>query len=150
MHERVIDSREGSANPELYLFIADSILVVHTFYIVFVVLGLLLVFVGRSLGWRWIYNRSFRYLHLIAIGIVVIQAWAGVPCPLTTWESGFRVQAGIAGYDTSFVSYWLSRLIYYQGPAWVFTLVYTLFGALTLASLVFLGNEKRSRNDASA
>ena len=34
----------------------------------------------------------------------------------------------------SFVAYWLQRLLYYDAPAWVFTLAYTLFGAAVAAA----------------
>ena len=32
----------------------------------------------------------------------------------------------------SFVQHWLHRLIFYQAEAWVFTLSYTVFGALVI------------------
>ena len=37
----------------------------------------------------------------------------------------------------SFFGYWLSRLLYYRAPPWVFTMVYTLFGLVVL--LCYLG-----------
>jgi polyferredoxin len=69
---------------------------------------------------------------------VVVQAWLGRICPLTVWESALRERAGDAVYTGSFIAYWLDELLYYQAPAWVFTLVYSLFGALVLASWYFV------------
>jgi hypothetical protein len=54
-------------------------------------------------------------------------------CPLTTLESSLRARAGEAVYRTSFVQHWLERALYYDAPAWVFTLAYTLFAACVVA-----------------
>jgi hypothetical protein len=43
-----------------------------------------------------------------------------------------RQQSGQTGYAESFIEHWLSRLIFFPAPAWVFVLTYTLFGALVL------------------
>ncbi len=82
---------------------ADAILVLHTLFVAFVVLGLVCIVVGGILGWRWVRNRWFRYAHLAAIGVVVLQSWLGA-------------------------------LLYYRAPDWVFVVVYTVFGALVLAT----------------
>ena len=118
----------------LYLFAADVTLALHILTVVFVVLGLVLVFVGKFRQWRWIYNPWFRGLHLLAIAVVVMQAWAGVICPLTTLEMWFREQGGGAVYAGSFITHWMQSLLYYQAPAWVFTTVYTVFGGAVLLS----------------
>ena len=120
-------------SPAGYQLLADLILVVHSSFVVFVVLGCLLILVGPWLGWSWIYSRRFRWLHVAAIGVVVAQAWLGRLCPLTIWESELRRRAGQGGYDGSFVQYWLQRLLYYDFAPWVFTLAYTIFGAVVLA-----------------
>jgi polyferredoxin len=65
---------------------------------------------------------------------VVIQAWLGVVCPLTTWEMALRAEAGAATYSGSFIQYWLHSVLYFELPPWVFVVVYTLFGSLVLAS----------------
>ena len=79
-------------------------------------------------GWRFVNGWWFRLAHLAAIAVVVAQAWLGVVCPLTTLESWLRVQAGEAAYETSFIEHWLTRILFYDAPAWVFTAAYTLFG----------------------
>ena len=45
---------------------------------------------GGALGWGWVRLRWFRITHLCAIGVVVIQSWLGVMCPLTTLEMALR------------------------------------------------------------
>ena len=113
---------------------ADLLLVLHASFIAFVVLGLVLIIAGGLLSWSWVRNRGFRIAHLLCIGIVVGQSWFGVICPLTTWEMAFRHKAGDPTYDGSFIAHWLSELIYYQAPWWVFVAAYTAFGALVVLS----------------
>ena len=122
----------------LYLLAADLLLLLHTLFVGFVVLGWLLIFVGKALSWAWVRNFWFRLAHLAAIAIVVIQAWLGIICPLTTWEMALRAKGSDAVYAGSFISHWLDALLYYQAPEWVFVVVYTAFGALVLASWVWV------------
>ena len=114
------------------LLAADTILVLHTLFVAFVVLGLCCILLGGWLGWRWVRSRVFRYAHLLAIGVVVLQSWVGVICPLTHWESALRAAAGAPSYEQTFIGHWLGRLLYYQAPDWVFIVVYTAFGALVV------------------
>ena len=118
----------------LLLIAADSLLIIHILFVVFVVLGLVLVYVGFFRQWQWVRNVRFRSLHLLSIGIVVTQAWLGIICPLTTWEMSLRAAAGESIYAGSFIQHWLHKLLYYQAPDWVFVLCYSVFGALVLAS----------------
>ena len=117
-----------------YLLVADTILLIHVLFVAFVVLGLLLILIGGSVHWSWVRNRRFRLAHLVAIGIVVLQSWFSVICPLTLWEMSLRDKAGAATYPGAFVAHWLETLLYYRAPEWVFILVYSLFGAVVVAS----------------
>ncbi len=116
------------------ILLADAILIVHVLFVLFVVFGLVAVYLGYFLKWRWVRNRVFRILHLIAIGIVAVQSWLGVICPLTVWEMALRAEAGADSYSGSFIQHWLQSLLYYQAPEWVFITVYTGFGGLVLLS----------------
>lgn len=114
--------------------LADGVLVVHALFVGFVVVGQALVLAGLVLGWRWVRHRGFRLAHLAAIGIVVVQAWAGVLCPLTILENALRVRAGEVAYAGSFVAHWLHALIFYDAPGWVFTVAYSGFAAVVAAT----------------
>lgn len=114
--------------------LADAVLVVHALFVAFVVVGQVVILAGLALGWAWVRGWRFRVAHLVAIGIVVGQAWLGVLCPLTILENALRARAGEAGYGTSFIQYWLHRVIFYEAEPWVFTAAYTAFGALVLAT----------------
>lgn len=135
-------------SPNQYLIAADAVLIAHVLFVAFVVIGLLLIGLGGMLSWHWVRNRSFRILHLLAIGIVVLQAWVGVICPLTTLEMALRERAGDAVYEGSFISHWLDAILYYQAPAWVFMVCYTLFGLLVAGSW-FLVRPKPKPNNKS-
>ena len=48
---------------------------------------------------------------------------------------------------TSFIAYWLHRLIFFQADPWVFTICYTAFGLLVAATLIFCPPRWRRRSD---
>ena len=125
-----------------YLVAADLMLVTHALFAAFIVLGFVLVVLGGLLKWRWVRNPWFRYLHLLATGIVVILTWLGIVCPLTTWEMQLRSMAGDTVYSGSFIAHWLNRLLFYSAPDWVFILVYTAFAALVVSSWYFVRPRK--------
>jgi hypothetical protein len=106
----------------------------HVLFVVFVVLGLVLIFMGKFLFWQWVKNPWFRIAHLLGVGVVVVQSWFGVICPLTIWEMNLRLKAGETAYEGSFITHWLREILYYQAPPWVFVVAYTVFGGLVLSS----------------
>lgn len=116
-----------------YGVLADVVLVLHLALVCFVVLGPVLVVVGNLRGWRWANAFSFRVAHAAAILFVIAEAWIGIACPLTTVEVWLRREAGLAAYSGGFIEYWLQRFLYYDFPAWVFTLAYSIFGLVVLA-----------------
>jgi len=133
-------------HAQLYQWLADGVLVLHFAIVAFVVGGLAVVIVGNLAGWRWVNMLRFRLAHLAAIGFVVVEAWLGVTCPLTTLEMWLRAQARSVTYSGSFIEHWVQRLLFYDAPGWVFTLGYTLFGLLVLATW-WRFPPRRSRKD---
>ena len=114
----------------LYALLADTMLVIHFAFVVFVVFGFILILIGLLARWSWIHNRKFRIAHLAAIGVVVLQAWFSQICPLTLWENDLRRLAGQSGYAETFIEHWLHKVLFYQAEPWVFTSIYTGFGLL--------------------
>jgi hypothetical protein len=117
-----------------YHILADLVLITHVAFVAFVVLGLVLIGWGGYRGWGWVRNPWFRWSHLVSVGIVVVEAWFGVVCPLTNIEMGLRERAGDVTYSGTFVAHWLQAVLYYEAPAWVFVAGYTLFGLAVAGS----------------
>jgi hypothetical protein len=88
-----------------YHLLADAVLVLHLLFILFVVLGGLLV-----LRWHWL-----AVFHLPAAIWGALIELTGWDCPLTAVEIGFRQHAGEAGYSGGFIEHYLMPVIYPQG-----------------------------------
>ena len=111
-----------------YQLLADMVLIFHVALALFLVVGSVLIVAGNLRGWGWVNTLWFRLFHLATVAVVVSQAWLGALCPLTILEMRLRLKAGSPVYEGSFIAYWLHRVLYYDGPLWVFVLVYTVFG----------------------
>jgi hypothetical protein len=135
-----------------YQLLADVVLTLHAALVVFVVAGLILIVVGNVRNWGWVNSMSFRLTHLAAIAVVVAETWIGLACPLTTLEMWLRARSDAETYGGSFIEHWVQRILYYDAPPWVFTLGYTLFGALVIAAWWYFPptvnghGDKRHRN----
>jgi hypothetical protein len=116
-----------------YRLLADLVLATHFGIVVFIVGALPLIVVGNARGWTFVNGWWFRLAHLVAIAVVAAQAWLGIVCPATTLENWLRAEAGKATYESSFIEHWLTRILFYEAPAWAFTGAYTLF-ALAVAA----------------
>ncbi|MCG6869157.1 MAG: DUF2784 domain-containing protein [Gammaproteobacteria bacterium] len=123
-------------DERMYTLAADLTLLIHVAYVVFVIGGQVLIFAGWALGWNWTRNRTFRWLHLAAIGLVAWEAWTGADCPLTLLENYWRRLAGLSDYPDSFIAHWTHRYLYYSIPEWVFILAYSLFALLILITFI--------------
>ncbi|HVT60616.1 MAG TPA: DUF2784 domain-containing protein [Thermoanaerobaculia bacterium] len=88
-----------------YRLLADALVVLHTAFVCFVVLGGLLVLRWQRLAW----------LHLPAAVWGAGIELAGGVCPLTPLESHFRVLGGEAGYRGGFIEHYLLPLLYPAG-----------------------------------
>lgn len=129
--------------------LADVIVVFHLGYVLFAILGEVVVLVGWPLGWAWIRNRIFRLVHLVCVVIVPVEAVVGVLCPLTTWEADLRREAGQTVEDISFMGRLARDVLFYEAPAWVFTTCYVIFGILVIATM-FLVPPRWRRTKAPA
>jgi hypothetical protein len=121
--------------------IADVLLVVHFAIVLFIVGGLIGVWIGALLHWQWVRNPWLRYAHLGAITFVAAEALIGMVCPLTVWEAAAR--GGMA--PESFVGQWVQRLLFYRAPPWVFTAAYVAWALATLATLRLVPPRRRAR-----
>jgi len=115
-----------------WLVLSDLVLAIHAAYVLFVVAGQVLIIIGWIRDWQWTRGRLFRLLHLVAIGLVMLEAWLGIRCPLTVLENFLRLRAGAAAYEISFIGHWLRLVIFYSAPEWIFALLYTVFTMLVI------------------
>jgi hypothetical protein len=85
--------------------LADSVLVAHLLFILFVMLGGLLVLRWAKLAW----------LHLPAVAWGIYVELSGRICPLTPLENSLREAAGQVGYSGGFIEHYVTALIYPDG-----------------------------------
>ena len=136
-------------DAQTYRALADAVLVLHLGIVVFVVGGLVAIVAGNLAGWRAVDRLGFRLAHLLAIAIVVAEAWTGLACPLTSLEMTLRTRGRDLTYTEGFIEHWLQPILYHDAPAWVFTLGYTLFGLAVAACWWYFPPEPfRSRRRA--
>src|SRR5687767_15618663 len=120
-----------------YALLADTVLILHFGFVLFVVGGLLVTWIGYFARWRFVRNPWFRCAHLLAMAVVVAESLFGVICPLTKWEMALRVKAGEdPAYADSFVQHWVHRVMFFEISERTFTLIYVIFFVLIVLSLV--------------
>ncbi len=81
----------------IYRALADLVLVVHFAFVLFVVVGGLLV-----LRWPWV-----AFLHVPAAIWGILIEYSGWICPLTPLENSFRQSGGQPGYSGSFIQHYI-------------------------------------------
>jgi hypothetical protein len=122
----------------LYGLLADVVVVVHGAFVGAVVFGLAAILIGAPLRWNWVRNFWIRLVHLAMIGLVVVQALLGIPCPLTVLEDDLRRAAGETVEAGTFIGRCVHNLIFYEAPPAVFTWIYCIFGAVVVATLLLI------------
>jgi hypothetical protein len=106
----------------IYRVLADLVLVVHLAFVLFVVLGGLLVL-------RW---PPLALLHIPAAAWGVLIEYTGWICPLTPLENSLRLKGGEAGYSGGFIQHYVQPTLYPSGL--------TRGTQLVLGSIVLLVN----------
>jgi hypothetical protein len=84
---------------------ADAVLLVHIAFVLFVILGGLLVF--RWPRMAWVHAPVALYGALIE--------FAGFTCPLTPLEIWLRQRGGEAGYSGGFIEHYITAALYPTG-----------------------------------
>lgn len=128
----------------LYKLGADFTVVIHFAFVLFVLLGQILITIGALAGWDWVRNFKFRVIHLASILFVVAESLAGVICPLTTLEKWLRERAGESSYQGDFIASWVHEALFMEAEPWVFTLCYSLFGLFVLITFFIAPPQRKS------
>lgn len=136
------------ANSPLLSLLSDFVVAFHLAYASFVLVGFMLILAGALFGWHWIRNRVFRWVHLGCIGVVAVEAVIGQICPLTLLENWLLVGSGQGGYERTFIGQLIYDLLYYDFPAWVFTVAYVSLAGLTALTFVLIPPIRRTAKSA--
>ncbi len=114
----------------LYRLAADSLVLFHLGFILFVLFGGLLAL-------RW---RRVIWLHLPAVAWGIAVEVLHLPCPLTRWENLFRHLAGQDGYGGGFIEHYILTLIYPAGLTpeiqWVLAAVVVVINVAVYGGLI--------------
>jgi Protein of Unknown function (DUF2784) len=112
---------------------ADLIVIIHFAFVLFVILGGLLVL-------RW---PKLAYLHLPAAIWGVWIEFTGRICPLTPLENSLRQRAGEAEYSGGFVEHYVLAVLY---PSGLTRSIQIALGVVVLSiNLCIYGNLLRKR-----
>ena len=111
--------RQVRGGTLIYRVLADLVLVLHLAFVVFVVLGGLLVVRWPRVAW----------LHIPAASWGVLIEYTGWICPLTPLENSFRVRGGEAGYGGGFFQHYVQLTLY---PAGLTRSTQVVLGSLAL------------------
>jgi hypothetical protein len=109
----------------LYRVLATMVAIVHLAFILFVVLGGVLVLRWPRVAW----------LHIPAAIWGALIEFAGWYCPLTHLENHFLRKAGRAGYTEGFVAHYLFAVIYPSGLTRGFEIAIGLFVVVVNATI---------------
>ena len=89
----------------LYRAAADCVVIVHIAFVLFVVLGGLLVLRWPKLAW----------VHVPAVAWAAFVEFSGWICPLTPLEVALSRRAGEAGYAGDFIEHYVAPVLYPDG-----------------------------------
>jgi len=106
---------------------ADFVVLLHFAFILFVVIGGLVVL-------RW---PRFMWLHIPAVAWGAFIELTGRVCPLTPLENRLRIAAGQAGYSGGFIEEYLIPVVYPEGLTRWFQI--SLGVGVVAINLVFYG-----------
>ena len=129
------------------LLLADIIAIIHLGYVIYVILGFILIVVGIILRWKWIRNLPFRITHLLAIVGVACEALLGVNCPLTVLEFKLRYASNLSEEKVSFIGTIVDSLLFYNAPGWLFTIIYTAFAIVVVITFIIAPPKRKGRLD---
>lgn len=122
----------------LTALLGTFVLIIHLLFILFVVLGGILVF-----RYAWV-----AWIHLPAVVWAVLLELAGWTCPLTPIEQWLKVQSGQSAFPLEVIDYYLLQLIYPPGltPDIQFFLGLIVFALNCIIYAFFIHRIREKRN----
>ena len=129
------------------LLLPDIIAIIHLGYVIYVILGFILIVVGIICRWKWIRNLPFRITHLLAIVGVACEGLLGINCPLTVLEYKLRYRHYLSEEKASFIGSLVDSLLYYNAPGWLFTIIYAAFAIVVVITFIIAPPTRKGRLD---
>jgi hypothetical protein len=103
-----------------YQILADGVVALHLFFILFVVLGGIIT-LGRP---------KVIWVHIPCVLWAIILELSGIICPLTPLENELRIRAGQGMYSGDYVIHYIEPLIYLEGLTRQFQIILGVMAAL--------------------
>jgi len=126
------------------VFFAGLIFAIHLAVIAFNVFWLIAIPLGAWQGWNFVRIFGWRRLHVLSLSVVAFQALMGQACFLTIWHASMTTSEP----ERPLIAEWVSRLIFWPLPLWVFTVLYCAIFAYTLALWFLVPPRRRGRGTA--
>ena len=89
----------------MYEFLAKIVLLIHLFFIFFVVIG----------AFSYLIKSKFLYLHLLSLGWGIYIQFTSSICPLTYLENWLLIKGKASFYDGGFIENYVMRIVYPEG-----------------------------------
>ncbi len=123
-----------------YRLLADLLVLFHAGFVLFVVLGGLLVLRWPRLAW----------VHLPAAAWGAWVEFSSTVCPLTPLENHLRQLGGEAGYSGGFIAHYLLPVLYPAGlNPWVQVVLGVFVVLLNVAAYLLVWRRRSDRSDRS-
>ena len=108
----------------------EIVLFFHFFIFLFITFSFFLIPFGYFKKWEWVKNKYYRLIHLVLMGIILIETILGFMCPLTILENFLRNNIEVDNNLTQIIH----QIMYWNLPNYQFIILYIL----SFSYLIFL------------
>ena len=123
------------------MILSEIVLLLHFSIFLFMILSFILIPYGYFKKWEWVKNIYFRSIHLILMGIILIETILGFMCPLTILENFLRADKKIDNIFSKIIH----QIMYWDLTNYQFIILYLLsLSYIIFLWLYFRPNQKKS------
>mgnify|MGYP001241253237 CR=1 FL=1 len=112
------------------IIFSEIVLLFHFCIFLFMLLSFFFIPIGYYQKWKWVKNRYYRSIHIILMGIILIETILGFMCPLTKLENFLRNDTKV---NSKFAEI-IHLIMYWDLSSYQFIILYLL----SLLYLLFL------------
>ncbi|MGC8616982.1 MAG: DUF2784 domain-containing protein [Desulfurella sp.] len=121
-------------NMNIYAALADVVVVIHFLYAATIIVGLILIYIGKYIKWHFVKNATFRIIHLVMIMIVAFESVFHIECPLTYIEYKLLSLAKMHYQNTPFIAGFINKILFWNLPNEFFDILYIALAIFILLS----------------